>query len=197
MKTLILLLFGATLAIIKADETTDKAQLIRDVARDAVTLKELLNENWTVQAKGNEITLTSKFEVFIIGLVSRADLPPEFSDNIPRKKLVGEAKPEKYVIHLRYEQQMAREELERKRNERQKAADVLNFGAKSKDDHQAAGNRYSEIEVPRYRSTFYDVYQKTPETPYAGIYPPKSVQKVGGAKEILATVLGKMLTGND
>ena len=197
MKTIILLLLGATLAVIKADDSVDKAQLTQDAARDARTLRELLNENWTVQSKENEITLTSKFEVFIIGLVSRSDLAPVFSDKTPRKTLATETKPEKYVIHLRYEQRMSREEFERRRTERQKAADVLNFGAPTKDEHQAAGDRYAEIKVPRYRGISYDVYQKTPETPYAGIYPPKSVQKVGGAKEIIAAVLGQMRTGND
>ena len=198
MKTIILLLLGATLAIMRADDSVDKAQLARDAARDADTLRELLNENWMVQSKENEITLTSKFEVFIIGLVSRGGgLAPKFSDKIPRKTLVMETKPEKYVIHLCYEQRMSREEFEHRRIERQKAADVLNYGAKSKEEHQSAVDRYAEIKIPRYRSDSFDVYQKTPERPNVGIYPPKSVQKVGGAKEILAAILGQIRTGND
>ncbi len=169
MKSILLLLLGATLSILNANDSTEKTQLNQDVALDANTLRELLRENWTVQSNNNEITLTSKFDVFIIGLVSRGSKAPEFSDKTPVKTLEAEAKPEKYVIHLRYEQQLPREELERRRIERQKAADVLNFGAASKEEHQSAGDRYSEIKVPCYRSGSYDVCKMTPETPYAGV----------------------------
>ncbi len=197
MKAVILLLLGATIAIMKADDSVDRTQLAREVASDADTLRGLLSEDWTVQSTENEITITSKFEVFLIGLVSRSDSAPKFSDDTSRKTLVKETQPEKYVIHLRFEQPMSREEFERRRNERQKAADVLNFGAPTKDEHQAANDRYTEIEVPRYRTVFHDVFQKTPATTYAGIYPPKSLQKVGGAKEVIAAVLYPMRTGND
>ena len=103
MKTLTLLLFGATIAIINADDFPDKADLAEIAAGDAATLSELLSDNWEVRAKDNEITLTSKFEVFIINQVSRSMGSPEFSDKTPRKLLMTETKPTKYAIHLRYE----------------------------------------------------------------------------------------------
>jgi len=197
MKGIILLLLGTTISILNADDSTGKTQLNEDVARDANILRNLLQDNWSVQSNDNEIILTSKFDVFIVGLVSRSSKAPEFSDKTPLKALEAEAKPEKYVIQLRYEKQMSRDELERRRIERQRAADVLNFGAKSKEEHQSAGDRYLEIKVPCYRSGSYDVFKMTPETPYAGVYPPKAVQKVGGAKEILSTVLQRLRTGSD
>jgi hypothetical protein len=66
MKTIIGLILIASLAVTKADEVEDKADLIRHVVGYADTLKELLEENWTVETKDNEITLTSKFEVFYV-----------------------------------------------------------------------------------------------------------------------------------
>jgi hypothetical protein len=130
----------------------DKARIAHDVAHDAAILQELLSENWVVKAKDNEITLTSKFEVFILGLVSRNDVAPEFSDKTPRKKLLEETQPEKYVICLRYEKTMPPEDYARKRQERQKAA--MNTGSKTKDEATAWAERFESLKLPRYRDMY-------------------------------------------
>lgn len=195
MKAIILLLLGSTLAIIKADDSADKAQIAQHVARDADTLRELLSENWVVKAKDNEITLTSKFEVFILGLVSRNDVAPEFSDKTPRKKLLEETQPEKYVICLHYEKTMLPEEYARRRQERQKAA--MSTGSKTKDEATAWAERFESIKLPRYRD-MYDIYEKLPYWGHGALtYPPRALQKVGGAKEILAAVLHQVITDID
>ena len=43
--------------------------------------------------------------------------------------LKDETKPEKYVVELRYEKSLNKDEFIKRRNERQKYADVLNFGS--------------------------------------------------------------------
>ena len=184
----------------RADDSPTNEDLADSAASDAKILGELLRENWTVQAKGNEIKLTSKFEIFHIGMVSRSGSPPEFSDGTPRNELVAETKPRKYVIRLRYEKKISKEELQRRRIARQEAADVLMDGARTREGYQKAGDEYAKIRVPRYRSDFpisYHIFEDLTETPYAQIYPPKAVQKVGGAKEILAILLRRIRTGND
>ena len=201
MKTIIGLIWIVSLAVTKADEVEDKADLIRHVVGYADTLKELLEENWTVEAKKNEIILTSKFDVFYVGLISPSpnDIIPEFSDKASLDLLKKASDPVKYVIRLRFEEPMSREELDRRRIERQKAADILNFGAKTKTEYSEAIQQYREIKIPTYslNSLSYDIYQELPVAAGVGIFPPKAVQKIGGAKEILAVVLQKILTAHD
>jgi hypothetical protein len=86
MKTLTLLLFAATFAIIHADESADKAELAEYAAGDADTLSELLADNWEVRATGNEITLTSKFEVFLMMISTKnCQIGSSFKCTHPRR----------------------------------------------------------------------------------------------------------------
>jgi len=198
MKTLILLLFGVTIVLANAAEDAAKEELARMVALDATRLRELLNDNWTIRANENEITLTAKFEVFIIGLVSRGDPPPAFSDKTPRKVLLNETQPNKYVIRLRYEERMPSEEYARRRQERQKLAHLMSLGSKTKSEAGEKTEQFNSLKMPRYRADLYDVYQEL--SCYGEgvlVYPPKALQKAGGAKEILAAVLHQVLTDID
>jgi hypothetical protein len=92
---------------------------------------------------------------------------------------------------------MDRAEFDRRRAERQKAADVLNFGSETKEEYGLAEIKYREIKIPTYSPNFYDVFQELPVPATVGVHPPKAVQKIGGAKEILAVVLEKILTAHD
>jgi hypothetical protein len=197
MRTLILLFVALMNAVAVADEFPTAGDLAKMAASDAKRMEKLLQEAWTVRVEGNEITLESKFEVFHISMISRSSAPPEFSNDTPRTRLMAETKPERYIIRLKYEKRIPKEELERRRNARQKAADILTHGAGSKDEYHEAGDQFAAIRVPRYQSNFCHIYEELPETPYGRFYPPKAVLKVGGAKEILATVLGRIRTGND
>ena len=192
MKSLILLLVGVMIAAAKAD--SDFAEV---AASDAKILGKLLKKNWTVLAKGNEVTLTSKFELFHIGMISRSAPRPDFSDKTPEAELLAETKPTRYVIRLRYEDKISKEELERRRTERQKAADILTHGARTKDAYGKAGVEYAKIRVPRYQSFSCHIYEELPDSPFGRFYPPKAVQKVGGAKEILSVLLGRIRSAND
>lgn len=197
MKTLTLLLFGATIAIINADDFPDKADLAEFAAGEAATLSELLSDNWEVRATDKEITLTSKFEVFIINQSARSEAPPEFSDKTPREVLESEAKPTKYVIHLRYEKAMPPKEYAQRRQERQKLAYRLSWGAESKDEYVARYKQFDRLKMPRYRGLYYDIYEELPDERGAQVYPPMALQKVGGAKEILRVLLNQVVTDID
>lgn len=197
MKTLILLTFAATIAIIKADDSTGKSELAEHAAFDAATLSQLLSDNWEVRTKNNEITLTSKFEVFIIALISRGGGLPEFSDKTPRKLLAEDTKPEKYVIHLRYVSSMPPEEYVIKRQERHKLAYLISLGAPTKEEYVALKVKFHNLKMPRYRRSLCDVYEELPDGIDCQVYPPKALQKVGGAKEILRAVLNQVLTDID
>ena len=191
MKALLLILHVVVFAVARAEDIN------RDVKTDAKVLKELLRENWVIKSDGNQITLTSKFEVFHIGMISRGSGPPEFSNKTLRSQLLRETKPEKYVIRLRYERKSPRKEFEQKRKERQKAADVLNNGARTKDEYGKAGDQYQQIKVPRYRHWFVEIYREIPDSPFGRLFPASAVQKIGGAKEILDVYLQRQYTGND
>lgn len=199
MKTLILLLLGLTLPLAKTEDHPDKDNLAHNVASYAEDFRGLLSDDWTVRAKGNEITLTSKFEVFIIGSISRPNAMPAFSDKTTRKELLEETQPEKYTIILRFEERMPEEEYARMRQERQKAANLLTIGTKTKNESTDKLNLFVAHKMPRYRD-MYDVYEQLPcfvNGQGRQVYPPKALQKVGGAKEILATVLRQVLTAID
>ena len=199
MKTLALLFTGIAISLAAADLVPSDAELAGYAASDAKVLGQLLSENWIVEASGNVVTLTSKFEVFHIGLYSRPFTPPlpAFSDSTPQAALLAETEPEKYVIKLRYERRLSPEELEHRIVARKKAADTLNNGTKTKEEHGEALRNYSTIKVPKYETHLYYIYEELPESPYGRFYPPKSVQKVGGAKEILAVVLDRIRTAYD
>ena len=197
MKTLTLLLFAATFAIIHADESADKAELAEYAAGDADTLSELLADNWEVRATGNEITLTSKLEVFLISQAARSFGAPEFSDKTPRELLEAEAKPSKYVILLRYAKRMPLEEYAHRRQERQKLAYRISLGAQTKIEYCAMTEQFHKLKMPRYSGLFYDIYEELPDRQSVQVYPPKAVQKVGGAKEILRVLLNQYLTDID
>ena len=197
MKTLALLLFGILTVLAGADDLTTDAELARYASSDAKKLGELLAENWIVETSGKVVTLTSKFEVFHVGMVSRPSSPPNFSDTTPRALLLEEAKPEKYVITLRYERKISPEELEIRRVARQKAVDALNNGTKTKEEHGNAAKENANNKMPRYESDLCHIYEELPDTVYGRFYPPKSVQKVGGAKEILSVYLGRIRSAND
>jgi hypothetical protein len=197
MKTFALLLFGATIAIIKANDFPDNADLAEFAAGDAADLGKILSDNWEVRAAGHEVTLTSKFEVFMINVAARASAEPEFSDKTPRKLLEAEAKPTKYVIHLRYEKAMPPEEYAQRRQERQKLAYRVSLGAKTKEDYVAIYDQFLKLKMPRYSGFFYEIYEENPDRRGLQMYPPMAVQKVGGAKEILRVRLNQVLTDID
>ena len=193
LKMLIMLLLAATLLSSRGDNSVNDASLAEDTARIAKTLDEVLGDNWQVKANKKEITLTSKFEVFWILLISRGSPPPEFSDKTSRKTLMTETQPSKYVIHLRVEPAMSSEIYMQRSQEKHKLMKMMSANPPIKDmtaeRYEAMMEQFDKIELPRYRYPFCDIYEQLPDWRGSRIYPPKALQKIGGAKEILRVML--------
>lgn len=153
-----------------------------DEDRNRIT--ETLGPDWIAAVKGTSIEITSTFEVFHVGIISRIHPPPEFNDTISREILLKEAKPERYVISLEYGTPLSSEETQQRIKERQRFADILNYGAHGKNDWEKATEGFLKIRAPRYRG----IYRILPDHPGTQIYPPSAVAKIGAAKELLDAI---------
>ena len=194
---LITLLYVFILTPLSAEETdypTDE-DLAKHASEAAATIKGVIGDDWTLSVKERTITIESKFDIFRVYMISRPNLPPPLDS--PTERLRKEAIAEKYVIRLRFERPLDREELIRRREERQKHADVLNFGASSKKTWSAAAEAYGKIQVPRYVLGFYQIYRELSESPGRQVYPLSALKEIGAAKQILDTTFNPMRTGND
>lgn len=151
---------------------------------DRIRITETLGPDWIATVRGSSIEITSTFEVFHVGIISRITPSPEFNDSISRAILLKEAKPERYVIRLEYGAPLSSEETQQRIKERQRFADILNYGAHGKNDWGKAAEGFLKIRVPRYRG----IYRILPDHPGTQIYPPSAVAKIGAAKELLDVI---------
>jgi len=169
--------------------------LAKKAAEAAETIKEVIGDDWTVTVNGQIVTIESKFDVFRIFKMSRPTPVPPL--DAPTSELLKEAIPQKYVFRLRFEKPIEREEFIRRRSERQKHADVLNFGAPSRTAWIEAAAEYVKIQVPHYRQGFYDIYSEPFESPSQHVYPLAAISKIGAVKNVLDTLFRPMRTGSD
>ncbi len=151
---------------------------------DRIRIKETLGSDWTATVRGSAIEITSTFEVFHVGIISRIIPPPEFSEATPRETLLKETKPQRYIIRLEYGAPLSSKETLQRINERQRFADILNYGAHDKNDWEKAAEGFLKIRVPRYGG----IYRVLPDHPGTQIYPPSAVAKIGAAKELLDVI---------
>ena len=188
-------LFCSKALFAEKDELVTDEYLAEQASMAAEMIKRYIGEDWAVSAKDNVVTIESKFDVYHVAMMSRPTSPPPM-DAGP-EILKKETRPEKYVIQLRYEKPLSKEELIRRRDERQKHADVLNFGAKSKQEWSDALRAYLDGNVPRYRAAWCQVYRKIPDSLGTQAFPLDSLRKVGAAKELLDSMLGRLRGGHD
>ena len=183
--------------ILSADhfEFVTDEYLAKRATEDAESIKKLIGDDWTVSVEGGIITIESKFDIYHVAIMSRPSSPPPLDAGIER--LRKEAFPKKYLIKLRYRKLIDEEEVIRRRNERQKHADVLNFGASGKTEWADAANAYLDIQVPRYRMGYHHIYRELYERPWIKVFPLDALKKVGAAKELLDTKFRRMRTGHD
>lgn len=161
------------------------------------TLASLPLLDWTITKEPSTIVLTSKFDVFFVGTISRISSPPPFKEVTPEAILRREGAPRKYVIRLEYERRISRDELERRLSERKKFADALTHGASGKDTWSQAATGYREIRVPRYSSFDSSVYRVLPEGVAVLHYPPSASAKIGAALHLIDLALGGPKTPYD
>ena len=198
MRVLLFLLIGFVTSDLSPAEEQDKTvvdELATTAASVAKSLADIVGEDWIVSVKGRTISVESKFDVFNVIMISRSKAPP--SPNASRDVLEKETYAQKYSVQLRFAEPLAHDEFIARRAERQKHADILNFGASGKGTWSEAVKGYTTIEVPRYKSWDCDIYRVTTETPGRQIYPLSVIGKIGALKEILDTQFGRERTGND
>ena len=128
-----------------------------------VLLSKLPFTDWTITKESSAVVLTSKFDVYFVGTISRPNSTPPFDENTPEEILRREGAPKKYVIRFEYGTRISREELERRLTERKPFADTLTHGASGKDTWSEAARRFEEIRVPRYDYFDFSIYRVLPQ----------------------------------
>lgn len=186
---------GLLLSSLHAQDDYPTAQHLADEAnRLAAEFGSLLGKDWIVSANNNVITFRSTFDIYRVGMISRATPPPRLDASLGSVR--KEAVAEKYTVKLRFEKPLSKEEFLKRRNLRQKSADVITLGAKSKFAWADAAKAYKDQKVPRYRLGFYDIYRDMSESPGSQIFPLSALKKIGSVKEVLDARLGRVHHGN-
>jgi len=104
----------------------DLAQYAKEVADK---LRAAIWDEWDVTVQGNTVKVQSKFDIYWVKTEPQAFMPPPpLKPEATLEEVRSRSAPYQFIVKLRLEKPLTREEYLKRRNDRQMGADAFNIG---------------------------------------------------------------------